>query len=107
MLCSSCTHLLGPLLFVPKNVLLIVLNNTFMLNLLKVALIIFLAVVILRYLGKHLLSFMIRRLIKRYAGFQEPTSSRREGEVHIKDKPHKEKLVENDVGEYVDFEEMK
>ena len=57
----------------------------------KTIAIIFLTYLLLKYLGRIL---------------QQDSSAKKEGEVSIKTKPKKSKTDTNDMGEYVDFEEV-
>ena len=72
----------------------------------------FLISYILRVLGRYILPILLRRYIKKkQSQFNQqfnPQNSplEEEGEVSIKTKPKKSKTDTNDMGEYVDFEEV-
>jgi len=44
---------------------------------------------------------------KKFGGYGESRRGKSEGEVHMSRPPEKEKIVDKDVGEYVDYEEVK
>ena len=72
----------------------------------------FLISYILRILGRYILPILLRRYIKKKQSQfnqqfnQQNSPVDEEGEVSIKTKPKKSKTDTNDMGEYVDFEEV-
>ena len=79
---------------------------------LKTLLIIFLVLWLLGLLGRILLPFALRYLVKRLtnmSGMATPQQRQEhpEGSVHIKGNPPTETRYNPDEGEYVDYEEIK
>jgi hypothetical protein len=77
-----------------------------MLTFFKIILIIFLVLTILGYVSRFLLKIFLIRLAKK----MNPTENdkgQRVGDTYIKDTPTKEKVVNKNIGDYVDFEEIK
>ncbi len=79
---------------------------------LKTLLIIFLVLWLLGLLGRILLPFALRYLVKRLtnmSGMATPQQRQEhpEGSVHIKGNPPPETRYRPDEGEYVDYEEIK
>ena len=74
--------------------------------------IIFLTYLLLKYLGRILVPILLKRFASkmkdRFQGQfnQQNSPVEEEGEVSIKTKPKKSKTDTNDMGEYVDFEEV-
>ena len=72
----------------------------------------FLISYILRILGRYILPILLKRFASkmkdRFQGQfnQQNSPVEEEGEVSIKTKPKKSKTDTNDMGEYVDFEEV-
>ena len=72
----------------------------------------FLISYILRILGRYLFPILLKRYIKKKQSQfnqqfnQQNSPVEEEGEVSIKTKPKKSKTDTNDMGEYVDFEEV-
>ena len=72
----------------------------------------FLISYILRILGRYILPILLKRYIKKkQSQFNQQFNYQdspveEEGEVSIKTKPKKSKTDTNDIGEYVDFEEV-
>ena len=72
----------------------------------------FLISYILRILGRYILPILLKRYIKKKQSQfnqqfnQQDSPAEKEGEVSIKTKPKKSKTDTNDIGEYVDFEEV-
>jgi len=79
---------------------------------LKTIAIIFLTYLLLKYLGRILAPILLKRFASkmkdRFQGQfnQQNSPVEEEGEVSIKTKPKKSKTDTNDMGEYVDFEEV-
>ena len=78
----------------------------------KTIAIIFLTYLLLKYLGRILVPILLKRFASkmkdRFQGQfnQQNSPVEEEGEVSIKTKPKKSKTDTNDMGEYVDFEEV-
>ena len=78
----------------------------------KIIAIIFLTYLLLKYLGRILVPILLKRFASkmrdRFQGQfnQQNSHVEEEGEVSIKTKPKKSKTDTNDMGEYVDFEEV-
>ena len=78
----------------------------------KTIAIIFLTYLLLKYLGRILAPILLKRFASkmkdRFQGQfnQQNSPVEEEGEVSIKTKPKKSKTDTNDMGEYVDFEEV-
>tara|TARA_B100000579_G_C22228618_1_gene575000 strand:- start:137 stop:394 length:258 start_codon:yes stop_codon:yes gene_type:complete len=72
----------------------------------------FLISYILRILGRYIFPILLKRYInKKQSQFhqqfnQQGSNLEKEGKVSIKTKPKKSKNDTNDMGEYVDFEEV-
>mgnify|MGYP001587621207 FL=1 len=72
----------------------------------------FLISYILRILGRYIFPILLKRYInKKQSQFNQQFNQQnspldKEGEVSIKTKPKKSKNDTNDMGEYVDFEEV-
>lgn len=70
----------------------------------------FFAIIFLIVFGISLVSrFVLKQFIRKMGGgFQNQTQNkaRREGEVHVNTQQQKEKIVDKNVGEYVDYEEV-
>jgi len=72
----------------------------------------FLISYILRILGRYIFPILLKRYIKKKQSQfnqqfnQQDSTLEKEGEVSIKTKPKKSKNDTNDMGEYVDFEEV-
>ncbi|MFP4557318.1 MAG: DUF4834 family protein [Bacteroidales bacterium] len=79
-----------------------------MLGIFRFFAIFFLIIVLLGYLSRFLLRIFVRRMQKRYNNEQQQQQKyrRKEGDVHVTKTPPKEKIVDKDVGEYVDYEEV-
>ncbi|MFO8020998.1 MAG: DUF4834 family protein [Perlabentimonas sp.] len=79
-----------------------------MLGIFRFLAIFFLIIVLLGYIFRFLLRFFVRRMQKRYEKGQQQQGryKRKEGEVHVTKTPPTEKIVDKDVGEYVDYEEV-
>jgi hypothetical protein len=79
-----------------------------MLALLRFIAIFFLSVVLLSYVIRFLLRIFLKRMQKRYNNQynQSDTTNRKEGEVHVSQVKQKDKIVDNNVGDYIDYEEV-
>ena len=77
-----------------------------MLYLFKFLAITVLVVVILGFLSRFLLAYFLRRLSRKFGGQQNAGKRRREGEVNIETNPRKGKIMDDKVGDYIDYEEV-
>lgn len=75
--------------------------------LLKFILIFILTVFLISYIIRILFAFLIRRFVKKYGFNTEGGQGKPEGKVSFTRKPQKEKVIQNDVGEYIDYEDVK
>ena len=70
----------------------------------------FFAIIFLIILGISFVSrFIMRQFVRKMGGMsnnQTQNKTRREGEVHVKTNQQKEKIVDKDIGEYIDYEEV-
>ena len=72
----------------------------------------FLISYILRILGRYIFPILLKRYIKKKQSQfnqqfnQQDSTLEKEGEVSVKTKPKKSKTDTDDMGEYVDFEEV-
>lgn len=78
-----------------------------MLSFFRFLLIFFIVVYALGLLFRLILRYTFHRMGKKYGGYGESRRGKTEGEVHVSRPPEKEKIVDKDVGEYVDYEEVK
>lgn len=76
-----------------------------MLGFLKFILIAFLVLTILGFIARLLLRIFLTRLARRMTNQQED-KGQKVGDTYIKDTTPKEKVVDKNVGDYVDFEEI-
>lgn len=82
--------------------------ETFLSIIFWVLVIYYLIKLIVRYLFPFLLVRFINRMQNKMGGFQSHTdNSSREGEVKVKYNPESNPKSNNDLGEYIDFEEVK
>ena len=80
----------------------------------KILFIILIIYLLLVLAGKYLFPYILRYYVKRFSRkfyngmehFNQGNPYKKEGEIHI-DNPDKNKSHTSDVGEYVDFEEIK
>lgn len=77
-----------------------------MLALLRFILITFLVLTVLGWIARILLRIYLTRLARRMQNHEED-KGQKVGETYIKDTSSKEKVVDKNVGDYVDFEEIK
>ena len=75
---------------------------------LKFIAIFFLVLFLLAQVSKLLLRYYLKKMQKRYKDQhnQYQRESTREGDVHMSHSPNKDKIVDKDVGDYVDYEEV-
>ena len=78
-----------------------------MLAFLRFILIVFIVLTILGWIGRIFLRIYLARLARRMQQ-QHEDKGQQVGDAYIKDTPSsKEKIVDKNVGDYVDFEEIK
>ena len=77
-----------------------------MLGFLKFILITFLVLTVLGYIFRFLLKIYLKRLARKMSNYQE-YQGEKVGDAFIKNTTSKEKVVNKDVGDYVDYEEIK
>jgi hypothetical protein len=77
-----------------------------MLGVLRFILIVFLVLTVLGYLSRFLLKLFLLRLAKKINNQQEANKGQKVGDAYIKANQTKEKVVDKNVGDYVDFEEV-
>lgn len=73
---------------------------------LKFILIVFIVLTVLGWIGRIFLRIYLSRLARRMQQ-QYDDKGQRVGETYIKDTTSKEKRVDKNIGDYVDFEEIK
>jgi len=66
----------------------------------------FLVLFLLGLISRLLLQLFVKRMGKRY-GWNQSSQSRPEGDVTVNQTHQQNKMVNKDIGEYVDFEEIK
>lgn len=76
-----------------------------MLGFLRFILITFLVLTILGYVFRLFLRIYLTRLARKMAN-QEEYKGQKVGDTYIKNSSSKEKVVSNDIGDYVDYEEI-
>ncbi len=76
-----------------------------MVGFLKFILITFLVLTILGYLSRFLLKIFLIRLAKKMNP-KEDDKGQKVGDTYIKGNPTKEKVLDKDIGDYVDYEEI-
>jgi len=77
-----------------------------MLGFLRFILIVFIVITVLGYISRFLLKIFLFRLAKKMNVQQEKDKGQKVGDAYIKSNPTKEKVVDKNVGDYVDFEEI-
>lgn len=77
-----------------------------MLAILRFILIFFLVITVLGWIARLFLRIYLSRLARRMQN-QTEDKGQKVGEAYIKDTNTKEKVVDKNVGDYVDFEEIK
>jgi hypothetical protein len=77
-----------------------------MLYLLKFFAIVFLVIFLIGTIARIVLQSLFKRMGKKY-GFYQEEQTRPEGDVTVNPTKQKNKIVNKDVGDYVDFEEVK
>jgi len=73
---------------------------------LRFILIAFLVLTILGYISRFLLRIFLTRWARKMNNQQEENKGQKVGDAYIKGNPSKEKVVDKNVGDYVDFEEI-
>jgi len=64
-----------------------------------------LILIILGYISKFLLKLYLTRLARKMGAFRQE-EERSFGETYIKDTTSKDKIVNKDIGDYIDYEEI-
>jgi len=75
----------------------------------KVLLIILLSILILQWLAKRLMPYLILWFIRRHTDKQfgaGPSSTKKEGKVYVNHTTVTEKKIDKNFGEYVEYEEI-
>jgi len=78
-----------------------------MLALLRFILIFFLLVFLISYVVRFLLRYYFKRMEKRFNQQSHYQNTRPEGDVSLTRNPKTEKMVDKDVGDYIDYKEVK
>jgi hypothetical protein len=76
----------------------------------KFLIIIILVLVLLSWFFRMIMGYFARTFLSNFTNGQPPKTkqqTRRQGEIHIDKQPSKDKKIKEDVGEYVDYEEIK
>lgn len=64
-----------------------------------------------KLLGPYIFKFIMKKagkqFEKQFSQFQQPTQPKKEGEITINKVPKNKRSAKNDVGEYVEYEEVK
>jgi hypothetical protein len=74
---------------------------------LRFILIFILVIYLLGILGRWLLVFWVKRMVKRAENFQQSTKNHKEGEITVDFNPGNSKKFDSSTGDYVDYEEVK
>jgi len=77
-----------------------------MLGFLRIILIIFIIITVLGYISRFLLKIFLIRMAKKMNVHQEKDKGQKVGDAYIKGNPAKDKVVDKNIGDYVDFEEI-
>ncbi|MDR0295327.1 MAG: DUF4834 family protein [Prevotellaceae bacterium] len=75
----------------------------------KVLLIILLSILVLQWLVKRLMPYLILRFVQRHVGKQfgsRPSAAKKEGKVYVNRTITTEKKIDKNLGEYVEYEEI-
>jgi len=78
-----------------------------MFYILRFILIFILVVFLITFVFRLLFSYFIKHLGKKYGGYKYDEKEKKEGEVYVSRNPERDKVVDQNVGEYIDFEEVK
>jgi hypothetical protein len=70
-------------------------------------LIFFLVIIVLGYVFRFVARLYLKRFQNKYNQSQNQPKQRPEGEVYVSKTVKKEKVVDKDVGDYIDYEEVK
>ncbi len=73
---------------------------------LRFLLIFFLVIFIISYILRIFARIFFRRIQKDFNQQQQGQNNRPEGDVSVSKPPKQEKMVDKDVGDYVDYEEV-
>ena len=72
----------------------------------RTVLILVVAFYIIGFIGRLLVPFLIRRQVRKYGQQQNKYKEKKEGEITIDKNPKKNNILNNNDGEYVDYEEI-
>ena len=78
-----------------------------MLYILRFFFIFFLAIIVLGYVFRFVARLYLKRFQNNYNQSQNKQKQRPEGEVYVSKTVKKDKVVDKDVGDYIDYEEVK
>ncbi|HCX99478.1 MAG TPA: hypothetical protein DG754_04985 [Bacteroidales bacterium] len=74
--------------------------------LIRFVFIFFLIIFLLGYVFRLFAGVFLKRFQNKYGGGQNQKQQRAEGDVYVSKTAQKEKIVDKDVGDYVDYEEV-
>lgn len=74
--------------------------------LLRFILILFIIFFLIRIITRYVLRSYFKNMQRNFENQQNQHNRKKEGDVTINTKPRKEKKIDNDEGDYVDFEEL-
>jgi len=75
----------------------------------RILLIILLIIIVLQWLAKRLMPYIILRFIQRHADKQfgaKSSTTKKEGKVYVNRTSAAEKKIDKNLGEYVEYEEI-
>lgn len=75
--------------------------------LIKFVLILFVIFFLIRVFARYVLRSYVKNMQSNFNDRQNQQSQKKEGDVTINTKPQKEKKIDRDEGDYVDYEEIK
>ena len=74
--------------------------------LIKFILILFVIFFLIRVFARYVLRSYVKNMQRNFNDRQNQQSQKKEGDVTINTKPQKEKKIDRDEGDYVDYEEI-
>jgi archaellum component FlaG (FlaF/FlaG flagellin family) len=74
--------------------------------LIKFVLILFVIFFLIRVFARYVLRSYVKNMQRNFNDRQNQQSQKKEGDVTINTKPQKEKKIDRDEGDYVDYEEI-
>jgi uncharacterized protein YpmB len=77
-----------------------------MLFILRFIAIFFLVIFLLSLVSRLVIRYFFKRMGSQFESNNGQTQQRPEGEVYVKKTPKKDKIVDKNVGDYVDYEEV-